>query len=74
MAGVTAAAATVFFSFIGLDTVATAGEEVRNPTRNVPIGILAALGIVTCSTCWWRWPRWARSRRPSSPARKPAWP
>ncbi|MYM29675.1 amino acid permease [Duganella sp. CY15W] len=47
MAGVTAAAATVFFSFIGLDTVATAGEEVKNPTRNVPIGILAALCIVT---------------------------
>lgn len=47
MAGVTAAAATVFFSFIGLDTVATAGEEVKNPKRNVPIGILAALGIVT---------------------------
>jgi APA family basic amino acid/polyamine antiporter len=47
MAGVTAAAGTVFFSFIGLDTVATAGEEVKNPTRNVPIGILAALAIVT---------------------------
>jgi len=47
MAGVTAAAATVFFSFIGLDTVATAGEEVKDPKRNVPIGILAALGIVT---------------------------
>ncbi|MEO7497779.1 MAG: amino acid permease [Massilia sp.] len=47
MAGVTAAAATVFFSFIGLDTVATAGEEVRDPTRNVPRGILWALGIVT---------------------------
>ena len=47
MAGVTAAAGTVFFSFIGLDTVATAGEEVRNPTRNVPIGILSALAIVT---------------------------
>lgn len=47
MAGVTAAAGTVFFSFIGLDTVATAGEEVRDPKRNVPIGILAALGIVT---------------------------
>nr|WP_229256343.1 amino acid permease [Duganella lactea] len=46
-AGVTAAAATVFFSFIGLDTVATAGEEVRNPKRNVPVGILAALVIVT---------------------------
>jgi len=47
MAGVTAAAGTVFFSFIGLDTIATAGEEVKNPTRNVPIGILAALVIVT---------------------------
>jgi len=47
LAGVTAAAGTVFFSFIGLDTVATAGEEVKNPRRNVPIGILAALVIVT---------------------------
>jgi amino acid transporter len=47
MAGVTAAAGTVFFSFIGLDTVATAGLEVRNPKRNVPLGILIALLIVT---------------------------
>jgi APA family basic amino acid/polyamine antiporter len=45
--GVTAAAGTVFFSFIGIDTIATAGEETKNPTRDVPIGILAALGIVT---------------------------
>jgi len=47
MAGVTAAAGTVFFSYIGLDTVATAGAEVNNPKKNVPIAILAALGIVT---------------------------
>ena len=47
MAGVTAAAGTVFFSFIGLDTIATAGEEVKDPRRNVPIGILSALVIVT---------------------------
>jgi APA family basic amino acid/polyamine antiporter len=47
MAGVTAAAGTVFFSFIGIDTIATAGEETRNPTRDVPLGILAALLIVT---------------------------
>jgi len=47
MSAVTAAAATVFFSFIGLDTVATAGSEVRDPKRNVPLGILAALVIVT---------------------------
>jgi basic amino acid/polyamine antiporter, APA family len=47
MAGVTAAAGTVFFSFIGLDTISTAGEEAKNPTRNVPVAILAALAIVT---------------------------
>lgn len=47
MAGVTAAAATVFFSFIGLDTVATGGAEAKNARRDVPLGIIAALLIVT---------------------------
>ena len=47
MTGVAGAAGTVFFSFIGLDTVATAGAEVRNPKRSVPIAILSALGVVT---------------------------
>ena len=47
MAGVAAGAGLVFFSFIGLDTVATAGGEVKDPTRSVPIGILSALAIVT---------------------------
>ncbi len=47
MGGVAAAAGIVFFSFIGLDTVATAGEEVKDPTRTVPKGILMALAIVT---------------------------
>lgn len=45
--GVTAAAGTVFFSFIGLDTVATAGAEVKEPRRNLPLGILIALVVVT---------------------------
>ncbi len=47
MAGVTAAAGTVFFSFIGLDTVATAGAEVKDPKRNIPLGIMTALLVVT---------------------------
>ncbi|MDE2427888.1 MAG: amino acid permease [Burkholderiales bacterium] len=47
MSGVTAAAGTVFFSFIGLDTIATAGGEVKDPKRNVPLGIMVALLIVT---------------------------
>ena len=32
-AGISAAAATIFFSFIGLDAVSTAGEEVRDPQQ-----------------------------------------
>ncbi|ANE42600.1 APC family permease [Deinococcus puniceus] len=44
--GIVAAAGTIFFSFIGLDTVATAGAEVKNPKRNVPLGIMLALLIV----------------------------
>ncbi|MFJ9850525.1 APC family permease [Streptomyces sp. NPDC101150] len=47
MAGVGAAASTVFFSFIGLDAVSTAGEEVRNPRRTLPIAIICALAVVT---------------------------
>ena len=36
-AGISAAAGTIFFSFIGLDAVATAGEEVKNPQKALPI-------------------------------------
>ena len=45
--GVFAAAAVVFFAFIGFDIVATAAEETRNPQRDMPIGIIASLSICT---------------------------
>ena len=45
--GISAAAGTIFFSFIGLDAVATAGEEVKNPQKALPRAILGALIIVT---------------------------
>jgi APA family basic amino acid/polyamine antiporter len=45
--GVLGAAALVFFAFIGFDVVATAAEEARNPQRDLPVGILASLGICT---------------------------
>ncbi len=45
--GVSAAAGTIFFSFIGLDAVATAGEEVKDPQRALPRAIVGALVIVT---------------------------
>ncbi|MDO3410616.1 amino acid permease [Saccharibacillus sp. CPCC 101409] len=45
--GVTAGAATVFFAYIGFDAVSTAAEEVKEPQRNLPIGIIASLAICT---------------------------
>ena len=46
-AGVSAAAATVFFAYIGFDAITTTAEEARNPQRDLPLGIMAALGICT---------------------------
>lgn len=47
VAGVISGAAIVFFAFIGFDIVATTAEEAKNPQRDVPIGILGSLAIVT---------------------------
>jgi len=45
--GITSAAGIIFFSYIGLDAVSTAGEEVKNPRRTMPLAILIALVVVT---------------------------
>lgn len=45
--GVTGAAGIIFFAYIGLDAVSTAGEEVRNPRRTMPLAIIIALVTVT---------------------------
>jgi len=45
--GISAAAAIIFFAYIGFDAVSTASEETRNPQRNMPIGILASLVVCT---------------------------
>jgi basic amino acid/polyamine antiporter, APA family len=45
--GVATGAATVFFAYIGFDAVSTAAEEVKNPQRNMPIGIIASLLVCT---------------------------
>jgi amino acid transporter len=46
VAGVATAAGTIFFSFIGLDAVSTAGDEVKDPQKTMPRALLAALFIV----------------------------
>ncbi|MFJ9177183.1 amino acid permease [Streptomyces sp. NPDC102360] len=47
MAGVSAAGATLFFSYIGFDAASTAGEEAKNPQRDLPRAIMLSLIIVT---------------------------
>jgi basic amino acid/polyamine antiporter, APA family len=46
-AGISAAAGVIFFTFVGLDSVAAAGEEAKNPRRNLPLAIMIALATVT---------------------------
>lgn len=41
--GVFKGAAVAFYAYIGFDAVSTASEEVKNPKRNMPIGIIASL-------------------------------
>lgn len=45
--GVLGGAGIVFFAYIGFDAVSTAAQESRNPTRDMPIGILGSLVICT---------------------------
>jgi APA family basic amino acid/polyamine antiporter len=43
--GVFGAAAVMFFAFIGFDSVSSAAEEVKDPKRDLPIGIIASLAV-----------------------------
>ena len=45
--GVMSGAALVFFAYLGFDAVSSAAEEVKNPQRNLPIGIIGSLLICT---------------------------
>ena len=45
--GIFNAAALVFFAFIGFDAVTSAAEEVRNPGRDLPVGIIGSLAVCT---------------------------
>lgn len=48
--GVFAGAASVFFAFTGFDAISTSAEEVKNPQKNLPRGILGSL--LACTTIY----------------------
>jgi APA family basic amino acid/polyamine antiporter len=45
--GIGAAAAYIFFAYIGFDAVSTTAQEAKNPQRDLPIGIILSLLICT---------------------------
>jgi basic amino acid/polyamine antiporter, APA family len=45
--GIFKGAALMFFAYIGFDALATTSEEVKNPQRDLPIGILGSLVVCT---------------------------
>lgn len=51
LAGITSGASLAFFSYIGFDAITTAGEEVKNPRRNIPLAIMICIGAVTLLYC-----------------------
>ena len=47
LSGIISSAGVVFFAFIGFDAVSTAAQEAKNPSKDMPIGILVSLAICT---------------------------
>jgi APA family basic amino acid/polyamine antiporter len=70
--GVMAAAAIVFFAFFGFDAVSTSAEEVKNPKRDLTIGIIGSMVICTmiymtvaaCAVGAWPYAAFAKSGEP----------
>ncbi|KAK3023231.1 hypothetical protein RJ639_043343, partial [Escallonia herrerae] len=49
--GVLDGAAIVYFSYIGYDSVSTMAEEIKNPSKSLPIGIVGSVLVVSALYC-----------------------
>ncbi len=47
MKGVFRGSTTVFFAYLGFDAVSSSAAEVKNPKRNMPLGIIGTLVVAT---------------------------
>ncbi|MEU9454371.1 amino acid permease [Streptomyces sp. NPDC048277] len=51
LGGIGAGTTAAFFSYIGFDAITTAGEEAKNPRRDIPVAILVCMAVVTLLYC-----------------------
>ncbi|XP_047956623.1 cationic amino acid transporter 8, vacuolar [Salvia hispanica] len=49
--GVFTAAAVVYWSYTGFDMVANMAEEVKKPARDIPIGLVGSMSLITVVYC-----------------------
>ncbi|MED6160828.1 Catabolite repression protein cat5 [Stylosanthes scabra] len=49
--GIFQAAATVYFAYAGFDSVATMAEETKNPSSDIPIGLIGSMSMITVIYC-----------------------
>lgn len=49
--GVFSAAAVVYWSYTGFDMVATMAEETKKPSRDIPLGLIGSMSIITVVYC-----------------------
>jgi APA family basic amino acid/polyamine antiporter len=47
LTGIWRAASHIIFAYLGFDAVSTVAEETKNPTRNVPLGLILSLSLST---------------------------
>lgn len=45
--GIFAGTATIFFSYIGFDAISTSAEEAKDPKRDIPLGLIMCLAVVS---------------------------
>ncbi|XP_052179912.1 cationic amino acid transporter 1-like [Diospyros lotus] len=49
--GILKGSSVLFFAFLGFDGVATLGEEIRNPGRDIPFGLIGSMVTVIATYC-----------------------